>query len=276
MFPKPLSLPPPPPLPPSIIHRIRVPYTANPCPKQEENTPGLHNEMVKVAVPKNKDAFLINGTTYKHIYDKITRLYHNRAPNYGNMVCDTITILTKPNTRCNLYFQSGKNENEDPKCDFYLIGSFISPSDPLTLTVQCPYTDSRQRTNALIFNWFDNDEFSGYVIPKIIKSDDFMLPAANQTCPFLELTPWGSFYIEGIQDNIEFHMTFQLPPYSYRSHEDFYSNEYIAVRPRKVKKHRHRRVLGEPGEIQWVDPSEDYTDYEWPDDFDPIINALTT
>lgn len=260
------------PQPPQILTRLRVPYTANPSPYQDVNFPSLHHEMVKIQVPSS-NAFLINGTTYHKIYKRLEKWY-KRKPINGDMKCDTITILTKPNTRCNLYYQPGPNQNDDPKCNFKLIDSFISPSDPLTLTVQCPYTDSRQRTNAVLFNWFDNEEFNGYVIPKTIISE-FMLPSANCTVPFLSFAPWGSFYIEGIQDNIEFHMTFQMPPYSYKNREDWYSNESIVVRPKKVKRHRHKQVLGEPGEIQWIEPSEDYTDYEWPDNYDPLIAALT-
>lgn len=256
-----------------ILHELRVPYTANPGMYREVNHDHLHHDMVKVTVSSPANAFLINGTTYQKIYNRLKRWY-NKPPINGEMVCNSFTVLTQPNTNCNLYYQAGSNENNDSNCNFTLIGSFVTPDQPINLTVTCPYTDSRQQTNALIFNWYMNDPDTGLIIPTTIISNSFFLPNSNSTVPFMELCPYGSFYIEGIIDNIQFHVTALFPKNTFRQREDFYSNEGIGVRPKKVRGHKPREILGSPGEIQWIEPSDDFEYYESRITGDPIYELL--
>ena len=254
---------------PLQLNHLPIPITSN---RPFDDTDTFNGERIisdyfKIDLRDSSDCILLNTT----FYHRLARLIHNRYgdfPLHGSLVCTSITILPKPDQRCSLYYCSGHNDADPSDITFDLIGSFIGNHKPAKLSVGCPYTDSLNRDRYVRFNWFTNHHQTGVTIPQLIKTH-YELYYANTNMPWVCANPFGSYFINGIQDSIGFNVSFignqsmidkcrRTSSYSRAGRVNFH--RYLAHRKRI---HIPRQVLHDDNyPIDYVLPSFDTSEIE--------------
>lgn len=246
---------------PDSLTKLPVPYTSNFTIDDGGDLNRTHviSDYFKIDIRNKSNGILLNTTLYHQINKLIKRRY-GYFPVNGSFKCDSISIVPIPNHECSIYYQPGNNEADSPECNFELIGSFVSDSKTRKLTVTCPYTDSKYGDRQLYFNWFGNDSQTGRIIPRVIRSD-FHLLVTNTNMPFLQAAPYGSIFINGIQDAVGFNVSF-IGDYRHSARsKPAYTRSWRVRQLHASRRHRiHRYVSQGPRGVNYELPSEDVSD----------------
>lgn len=275
---------------PPLRSNIKCPYTSNRYIEEIQNMQTyqyLYTDYFKIDIRNNHHSILLNTSLLQRLSQAIKRRC-GEYPINGSLICTSIIIKPAPKHYCSIYYQEGFNEPGD-KPQFELIGRFKAPDREQLLSVSCPFTDSSVAGNKLIFNWFTS--IPGQPItPRTIVSD-YVLPWSNTNLAWLCKQPLGSYYIEGICDFVGFNVTYASEndrvfkyrkgsTYNRRKKIDYSSGPYI-TRQKFYDTHSKyskvtipRQVLGQPGEIQYEIPTQEFyvrNDYQGED---PIFQYL--
>lgn len=231
---------------------------------------------------KPRSSFIIDMETYRHILQVLASRHGDKTPVNDQFNCLSISFVAKPNSNCCLYYRP----NSDFNSKFYLIGKIKTQSKPKLFTIPCPYTDSYltmkqshkppQGYSYLYFNWLYNSS-AGRIIPFAYQSK-FVLHESNGLMPWLCSDMYGCFLITGLMEHITFNISFVLDSRSrIEGPRQMAARKSREVRREQHMQHRHyghkpRQTLGEPGEMQYIIPSQDYEYFT--DEEDPLIKAL--
>lgn len=271
--------------PPSKLRNLHPSVYSKSCfqPKYDHYSNQLISIPIKIDLRrKSRNSFIIDMDTYRHILQILESRHGDKTPVNNQFDCLSISIVTLPNTHCCLYYRP----NDDSSDKFYLIGEIQTQSKSKKFTIPCPYSDSYfnmkqiqpspEGYSTLYFNWLYNSS-AGRIIPFAYRSR-FYIPDPNGLMPWLSYQMYGSYLITGLTDHITFNITFVLD-----SRSPIIGRRQMAVRRIKEirkqehQKHRHvdhtpRQMLGDPGEIQYEIPSQEYVYYS--DEEDPLLKAL--
>lgn len=258
---------------PDSLTRLPVPYTSNHYIDDGGDLNRTHVicDYFKIDIRNKPNGILLNTTLYQKICTLIKRRY-GYFPVNGSLKCDSVSFVTIPNHECSIYYQPGNNDADSPECNFELVGTFVADSKPRKFTVTCPYTDSMFGDRQLYFNWFGNDRQTGRIIPRVIKSS-FHLLVANKNMPFLQAQPYGSIFINGIQDAVGFHVSF-IGDYRHSPRTKLaYTRSWRVGQMHASRRHRFHHYVSEGSRgVNYELPSEDVSD----DSRDQLLEYYTT
>lgn len=193
---------------PPTLHQLPILITPNhPFDDTDQfNGDKVLSDYFKIDLRNSQGSILLNTSLF-HRIARLIRSRYGEFPRHGSLICTSIVILPQADQRCSLYYCEGHNDANPSDITFDLIGSFIGNHKPTKLSVGCPYTDSLNRDRNVRFNWFTNHHQTGVTIPKLIKSQ-YELPYNNCNMAWVSSNPYGSYYIDGLQDAIGFNVTF--------------------------------------------------------------------
>lgn len=239
--------------------------------RKELQQPYLISDYFKVDIRKIGEGFIINYSTYQHLCSLIQRRYGKR-PLFDQLSCCAISIWTIPEKNCSLYTTIGEYDPQHPPT-WELVASFRADDYARQFNISCPYIDSSHQTNTIIFNWGKNNKQTGR--PQITTYESkYTYRAGNDkniNLPWVHNPQNYSFYIEGIQDNIAFHVTFLADDTFHDRRSNAYNRRQKSKDQMQKIVHIPRQELGNPGEVGWTIPSQDYIATSE----DPLFEALT-
>lgn len=230
----------------------------------------LISDYFKIDIRKIGEGFIINYSTYQHLCSLIKRRYGKR-PIFDQLSCCAISIWTIPEKNCSLYTTIGDYDPEHPP-SWELVATFRADNYARQYNITCPYIDSNHQTNTVIFNWGKNNKRTGR--PQITTYESrYTYRAGNDkniNLPWLQNPQNYSYYIEGIQDNVGFHVTFLADDtYHDRRSKSYHRRQQYNNKTERIVK-VPRRLLGNSNEVGYMIPSQEYIETTE----DPLLDAF--